>query len=145
MAPSGAELSVLLTGKTGIARLNQKHRKKSGPTDVLSFPLEEELAGSLARNASVPYARHQSRLRQELRRRMKGTPLPLGDVAICVPIAREQAKELGETLEEALARLLAHGIAHLLGYDHERGKTWERAQWRFEEGLLRAARLAPKK
>ncbi len=124
-----------------MARLNLLHRGKGGPTDVLSFPLEENLAGPLARDAKAPWRSHQKALGREIetRRKQMGLPaLALGDVVICHPVARSQARELGETLRQAYARLLAHGLAHLLGYDHERGAAREKAMRTAEQALLRA-------
>ena len=88
-----SELSILLTDDEEIRELNRTYRGKDRPTDVLSFPIGEEVAGRLI----------------------------LGDVVISLDTARRQAEELGHTLEEEVSRLLAHGIIHLLGYDHELG------------------------
>jgi probable rRNA maturation factor len=90
-----AELSVALITDREIEKLNRKYRNKPKPTDVLSFPAGELLAG-----------------RQPL----------LGDVVISVERAEEQAKAGGWTLDEEIDRLLIHGILHLLGYDHERSR-----------------------
>jgi probable rRNA maturation factor len=72
--------------------LNKTYREKDYPTDVLSFPFEEEL----------PEGGYY-----------------LGDIFICHPVAEEQAKENGVTLEEELFTLMVHGVLHLGGYDHE--------------------------
>ena len=70
--------------------LNSTYRDIDGATDVLSFPGE-----------STPEGRH------------------LGDLAIAVPVARRQAKELGHSAERELRCLLLHGVLHCLGHDHE--------------------------
>ena len=70
--------------------LNRQYRKKNKPTDVLSFPLADELQPTL-----------------------------LGDVVISVETAARQAQRRGHSLREELQVLLIHGILHLLGYDHE--------------------------
>jgi len=44
----------------------------------------------------------------------------LGDVVLCLPVARRQAAEQGHGLDTELLRLLVHGVLHLLGHDHER-------------------------
>lgn len=72
--------------------LNKQYREKDYPTDVLSFPFNED----------VPEEGFY-----------------LGDIFICFPIAEEQAKENGITLEEELFTLMLHGVLHLAGYDHE--------------------------
>ncbi len=72
--------------------LNKQYREKDYPTDVLSFPFNED----------VPEEGFY-----------------LGDIFICYPVAEEQAKENGITLEEELFTLMIHGVLHLAGYDHE--------------------------
>jgi probable rRNA maturation factor len=52
---------------------------------------------------------------------MDNSPL-LGDIFICVQRAREQAREIGHSLERELQYLTVHGLYHLLGYDHEQPK-----------------------
>ncbi len=93
-----AELSVLITDDKEIRELNRRFRGKDKPTDVLSFPIGEEVGGRLI----------------------------LGDVVLSLDTARRQARELGHSLEEEVERLLAHGIIHLLGYDHESGGEEEK-------------------
>jgi probable rRNA maturation factor len=43
----------------------------------------------------------------------------LGDVAIAPAVARQNARELGRTLDGEMKILILHGLLHLLGYDHE--------------------------
>ncbi len=45
----------------------------------------------------------------------------LGEIVLCPPVIRKEAKEYGITYKEELCRMLVHGLLHLLGYDHERG------------------------
>ncbi|MDT8335140.1 MAG: pyridoxine 5'-phosphate synthase [Desulfurivibrionaceae bacterium] len=91
------ELSILLTGDERMAELNQTYRQKTGPTNVLSFPMpaEEGPAGRVM----------------------------LGDIVISVDTARREAESRGITCHRRIARLLVHGFVHLLGYDHERSPT----------------------
>jgi probable rRNA maturation factor len=72
--------------------LNLQYLEKDYPTDVLSFPFNEELPDGLY----------------------------IGDIFICYPIAEIQAKENNVSLQEELFRLMVHGILHLLDYDHEK-------------------------
>lgn len=88
-----AELSVLLTDDRQIQKLNREHRGKDKPTDVLSFPLDED--------ESIP-----------------GAPRLLGDVVISLDTALRQAQGRGRPLVEEVRFLLAHGILHLIGHDH---------------------------
>jgi rRNA maturation RNase YbeY len=106
-----AELSIALVDDATGARLNERWRHRSGPTDVLAFALREGR-----------HARHGGRL--------------LGDVVIALGVARRQAEERGRALEDECRRLLVHGVLHLLGYDHvrpedaRRMRAKERALWR---------------
>ena len=63
---------------------------------------------------------------------------PLGDVAIAVPTARRQAREMGHSLAVELRVLALHGLLHLLGYDHE---TDRGQMQRAEEKLRRRSGL----
>jgi probable rRNA maturation factor len=72
--------------------LNLQYLEKDYPTDVLSFPFNEELPDGFY----------------------------IGDIFICYPIAGIQAKENNVSLQEELFRLMVHGILHLQGYDHEK-------------------------
>jgi probable rRNA maturation factor len=90
-----AELSVCLVSDAEMARLNQKFRRKRGPTDVLSFPAQER------RKADSDGARF------------------LGDIAIAPGTARRYALRDGRKLKDELKILILHGALHLLGYDHE--------------------------
>jgi probable rRNA maturation factor len=106
-----AELSLVLVGNDEIRKLNRKFRGKDYATDVLSFPVENDLSGP-------------ERL--------------LGDVIISVEKAREQAKERGRTLDEEMVTLLIHGVVHLLGYDHERSAKDAKVMTRLEKRIYRA-------
>lgn len=86
-----AEISVRIVSAAESAELNLHYRGKEGPTNVLSFP------------ADIPD--------------FVESPL-LGDIVICAPIVRKEAKEQRKTLEAHWAHMLVHGTLHLLGYDH---------------------------
>ena len=105
-----AELCLVLVGNAEMRKLNAKFRKKDYTTDVLSFPVGDELS--------------------------TGVRL-LGDVVISVERAKEQAKERWRTLNEEMVTLLIHGIAHLLGYDHERSSKDARVMGRVEKKIHR--------
>ena len=96
LASKKIELSISLVGKRKIQDLNDKHRDKNKPTDVLSFPLNQKLDEKSA----------------------IGGIISLGDIFICFPIAQKYAKEEGMGLASKLAFLTIHGFLHLLGYDH---------------------------
>lgn len=104
------ELSVLLCDDAVIAPLNADWRGKEGPTDVLSFAMDEGEVMVLP----------------------PGLPRPLGDLVISVQTAQRQATDLGHGLHEELQVLLVHGLLHLLGFDHETGPE-DAAAMRAEE------------
>jgi probable rRNA maturation factor len=62
----------------------------------------------------------------------------LGEILICLPQARRQVRDYGWNLDQELARLLIHGLAHLLGYEHEDVDPKTAAKMRnFEEKIWR--------
>lgn len=88
------DVSIVLAGDKKIKSLNSLYRRKNRVTDVLAFG-----------DFSIP----------------GGEDDFLGEIVICLPQARRQAKECGVSLNQEIARLLLHGILHLAGYEHERG------------------------
>ena len=96
-------VAVRLVGEGEMARLNERYRKKKGPTDVLSFPAAEDTGKPGTLNQQVRKARGKF----------------LGDIAISPRVARRNAKALARELPEELKVLILHGLLHLLGYDHE--------------------------
>lgn len=99
--PPEAEVSITLVDDDEMASWNSRALGQSGPTDVLSFPVEAFRPGSVP--AVVP----------------EGAPLLVGDVVIAPDYIRRQAGELGLTVDDEMALMVAHGILHLLGYDHQ--------------------------
>ena len=93
----GAELSVLCVDLDTMAGLHVKWLDLPGPTDVMSFPMDELTPG------------HEGEDPEE------GI---LGDIVLCPSVAQKQAMEAGHALEEELLLLTTHGILHLLGFDH---------------------------
>ena len=114
-------MTICLVSETEIARWNRAYRSKTGSTDVLSFPAEEDGHGRLA-------AGNGSRGHRGVRGIRKRLPLMseresagyLGDIAIAPAVARRNARRLGRSLGSELRILMLHGSLHLLGYDHER-------------------------
>ena len=108
-----AELSVLFVDEETIAALNERFLGHEGATDVLSFPIEDDLSFS----GRMPDSGGSGPGWEP--------PLPgdaptlLGDVVICPEVAFRNAAEHAGTYEDELALLLVHGILHLLGMDHE--------------------------
>ncbi|WP_372594048.1 rRNA maturation RNase YbeY [Actinotalea sp.] len=91
------DLSILLVDEDVMTDLHVRWMDEPGPTDVLSFPMDELRPGG------------------------DGEPTPaglLGDVVLCPTVAARQAKEAGHSTSEELLLLTTHGILHLLGFDH---------------------------
>ncbi len=117
--------------------LNRQYRGMDKTTDVLSFPLlgaEEQ-----KRKSAEVSSKHLSFDTLELRTSDYG--LPLGDIVINLHKAKRQAEEYGVTLNEELQRLLIHGLVHLMGYDHEKGRYHETKMKSKELELLNAIKV----
>lgn len=114
------EVTVLFVDEPAIASLNKRFLGRDGPTDVLSFPIEDDLSmpsrppGGNAGSASGPGRRYDVDDGGGT-----GMPLLLGDVVICPAVAARNAADHAGTYDEELALLLVHGILHLLGMDHD--------------------------
>jgi len=103
-----AELSVLAVDERAMTELHERWMGEPGPTDVLSFPMDEL--------RPPPFGgAHTGRGAAE-----EPGPAPglLGDVVLCPQVAAVQAREAGHSAQEELELLVVHGILHLLGYDH---------------------------
>jgi probable rRNA maturation factor len=107
-----AELSVLFVDEETIAGLNKRFLGKSGPTDVLAFPLDDDPDEPVRwPDAGGPAPGREPPEPSDL-------PMLLGDVVICPSVAARNAPEHAGTYDDELALLLVHGILHLLGMDH---------------------------
>lgn len=93
------EMSISFVDIKEIHTINKQYRNIDRPTDVISFALNDEVEGDLdiIGGDEINY---------------------IGDVIICVDIAKEQAIEYKHSFERELGFLLIHGFLHLLGYDH---------------------------
>ena len=94
-----AELSLLLVDEDTMADMHVQWMDLPGPTDVMSFPMDELVPGGRP-DAAEP------------------GPAILGDIVICPAFAKRQAKEARRSFDHELAMLTIHGVLHLLGYDH---------------------------
>jgi len=100
-----AELSVLLVDQRTMTELHERWMGEPGPTDVLSFPMDElRPPGMGGGNRADPEP--------------GGDPGLLGDVVLCPQVAAQQAAKAGHSAQDELELLAVHGILHLLGYDH---------------------------
>jgi probable rRNA maturation factor len=115
-----AELNVLFVDAKTIASLNERFLGHVGPTDVLSFPIEDDYAAPGPPPAGpLPDLAGPGREGLAFEQADDAMPLLLGDVVICPEVAFRNAPEHAGTYEDELALLLVHGILHLLGMDHE--------------------------
>jgi probable rRNA maturation factor len=108
-----AEISVFFIDAETIAELNSEHMGKTGPTDVLAFPLD----GVEIMESQGPAAMSKGPARPHFD--PDDIPTMLGDVLLCPYVAAQQAPSHAGTLDDEIALLLVHGILHVLGYDHD--------------------------
>jgi probable rRNA maturation factor len=90
------EVSVTFVDDNSIHELNRDYRGVDRPTDVLSFPQDDDEGFTV----------------------LHGMPHVLGDIIISLERAREQAHDYGHSLTREVLYLAVHGFFHLLGYDH---------------------------
>ncbi|RUQ97144.1 rRNA maturation RNase YbeY [Labedella endophytica] len=92
-----AELNIVLVDEAAMEQLHVQWMDEPGPTDVLSFPMDELRPGT------------------------EDEPTPpglLGDIVLCPQVAESQAETAGHATIDELLLLTAHGVLHLLGFDH---------------------------
>ncbi|MEM7080879.1 MAG: rRNA maturation RNase YbeY [Pseudomonadota bacterium] len=106
------DICVRLCDAEESAALNGNYRDKPYATNVLSFPAGDAHAS-----------------------------LPLGDLAICLPVVAAEAVEQGKRMEDHLAHLFVHGTLHLLGFDHEDAHAAQEME-RLEVAILARLRIA---
>ncbi|MEV7633333.1 rRNA maturation RNase YbeY [Microbacterium sp. NPDC089318] len=92
-----AEVAIVLVDEGAMESLHVQWMDEPGPTDVLSFPMDELRPGS-AENPTPPGL--------------------LGDIVLCPQVAEAQAQTAGHSLMDELILLTTHGLLHLLGFDH---------------------------
>src|ERR1700674_3008305 len=132
---SDTEVSLLFVDEATIAALNQRFLDQEGPTDVLSFPIEDESdrsGRSPDEGGTGPGSIEAD----------TGRLLLLGDVVICPEVAARHAVDHGVTFDDEIALLVVHGILHLLGMDHEVDAEAERMEQREQQLLARYYRVA---
>jgi len=133
---SDTEVSLLFIDEPAIAALNQRFLDKQGPTDVLSFPIEDEFD----RGGRTPDEGGTGPATIEA---ATGRHLLLGDVVICPTVAAFNAVDHGVTFDDEIALLVVHGILHLLGMDHGLDDEADRMERREQQLLDRYYRVAP--
>lgn len=111
-----ADVAIILVDEGAMEALHVQWMDEPGPTDVLSFPMDELRPGS---------PEH---------------PTPaglLGDIVLCPQVAESQAEAAGHSLTDELIMLTTHGLLHLLGFDHAEPAE-EREMFGLQAELIRS-------
>lgn len=116
-ARGAAAFAVSVVGDRKIRSLNRQYRDRDAVTDVLSFGYDEG-EGEYDVNEDGELVRQ------------------LGDLVICLPQVKRQAKRIGRTVRAEFALMVVHGTLHLLGYDHET-MAQERRMFGLQHEVLR--------
>lgn len=106
-----AQLSILIVDDNQIADLNETYLNHTGPTNVISFPMQEGPFSDI-------------------------TPGLLGDVVISADTAHREAVDAGMEMTDRFNQLLVHGILHLVGYDHVNSKEAAAAMEKKSDELM---------
>jgi len=112
------ELDITLVDVETMTDLHVRWMDEPGPTDVLSFPMDELRPSPIGQEPE---------------------PGVLGDIVLCPQFVLAQAAERGHTLDEELALLLTHGLLHLIGHDHATVEEYD-AMFALQDDLLSAWR-----
>lgn len=98
--PDDSEVTIMLVSAEDMAGYNERFMHRTGPTDVLAFPLESLQPGEAPK------------------RRRGEPPVTLGDVIISPDYVRQQAQSEDTEFGDELALMVVHGMLHLMGWDH---------------------------
>jgi len=118
-AAENTGVTFVLMNDDAIRTLNAQYRGVDAPTDILSFPNEDD----------------------DLPPEMDDEPPYLGDLLVAYPYTVHQAEEAGHTLGDEFALLAIHGTLHLLGYDHDTA-AHEEVMWAAQSAALAALGVA---
>jgi probable rRNA maturation factor len=119
-----AAVSVAFVGSRRIRSLSRSYLGHDGTTDVIALTMSPPSGRRVPSVPAVPP--------------VPAVPSVIGDVYVCVPVARAQARRYRTSLAAELRRLVVHGVLHVLGYDHAGGEgRTTGAMWRRQERYLR--------
>ena len=107
-----AELSLLFVDELAMTELNERFMGVDEPTDVLAFPIEDDVVGAGRWPDNGPSGPRRDR------DALGEPPLMLGDVIVCPQVAAANAPTHAGSYDDELALLVVHGILHVLGMDH---------------------------
>ncbi len=120
---AAAEVGVTLVDEGAMEELHVRWMDEAGPTDVLSFPMDELRPGTPERPTP---------------------PGQLGDIVVCPQVAELQAEKAGHSTMEEILLLTVHGLLHVLGFDHAEPEE-ERAMFALQGEILVAFALWEKR
>ena len=109
-----ADLAIVAVDEGAMEQLHIQWMDEPGPTDVLSFPMDE----------LRPPKPHE-----------EPAMGVLGDIVLCPTVAAKQAEAAGHSVEAELQLLTVHGLLHLLGYDHAEPEE-EKEMFGLQDSLL---------
>jgi probable rRNA maturation factor len=128
--PEDAEMSVIFVDEQAMSDLNERFLGGSGATDVLAFPMDEDVSpggrqpDQGGRGPGSPAEPGEG-------------PTVIGDVVVCPQVAQRQANGGRAALDDEVALLVVHGVLHLLNYDHAEEQESEAMRKRERELLDR--------
>ena len=111
-----ADVAIVLVDENAMADLHLQWMDEPGPTDVLSFPMDELRPGLEGDDAAEGI---------------------LGDIVLCPAVAQKQADAAGHSLMDELHLLTVHGMLHLLGFDHSEPEE-EKEMFALQGDILRS-------
>ncbi len=114
LRPPLREMSLVLVNDRAMSDLHQRYMNRTGPTDVLTFPIDVDPRGKTL----------------------------AGEVYVCVPEARRRAKEHGTRVDDEVLLYALHGMLHLCGFDDRTPAEFARMH-RTEDRILRRIGVGP--
>lgn len=121
--PEDTEVTLLFVEDKEMASYNTRFLDRTGPTDVLAFPVEELIPGVVPETDS------------------NGPPIIIGDVIVAPSYVRKQAETYEVTMDDEMSLMVVHGILHLLGYDHGDDDSATRMESREAEILGKVGKI----
>lgn len=118
-----ADLNLVFVDVGPMEELHVQWMDEPGPTDVLSFPMDELRPGSIERVTP---------------------PGLLGDIVVCPQVAESQAVTAGHSFMDEVLLLVTHGTLHLLGFDHAEPEE-HKEMFDLQQDLLVSFAMAEKK
>lgn len=110
-------LSIVFVDADVMASMNADFMGRRGPTDVLSFPIEDASPGIPPQQSA------------------DGPPLILGDIFISSDVVKENAEGSGVSFDDEMFLMVCHGVLHILGWDHQTDSEAEAMEAREAEHL----------